>query len=80
MRILLVLAGVVSAIFFVPWITLVCMIILSARYYAWEVVLLGLFVDLLWLPSSATFSVPYFALIGLLLMWGFEPLRKEILY
>ena len=56
------------------------MIILSARYYAWEVVLLGLFVDLLWLPHDATFSVPYFALIGLLLMWGFEPLRKEILY
>lgn len=80
MRIILFLVGMLGAVLFWPWVTLVCMILLAVRYYAWEVIFMGMFVDLQWMPTSAFLHLPVYTLLGLLLVWGFEPLRREFLY
>ena len=80
MRFTLAILGFLCAIFLWPWMTLACMVMLSARYYAWEVLLMGLFIDLVWVPTGIPFHLPLFTLMGILLVWGFEPLRREFIY
>jgi len=80
MRIALGILGVLGAIFAPPWILLLIMSFLAFRYPAWEVLLIGLLIDLLWLPSGPlTQSLPLFTIVALVLVWGFEPLRSEFL-
>lgn len=80
MRIALIAAAVVGAIFFPPWVPLVFMGLLALRYRAWEVIVLGMLVDFLWLPSGTLFeTLPLFTIAGLILAWGLEPLRSEFL-
>ncbi|KKW45112.1 MAG: hypothetical protein UY94_C0003G0011 [Parcubacteria group bacterium GW2011_GWA2_56_21] len=80
MRVSLFVAGVLGAIFFPPWVPLVCMGALALRFRAWEVIILGMLVDFLWLPSGAFFgTLPLFTIAGLILAWGLEPLRSEFL-
>jgi hypothetical protein len=75
-RILLSLLGVFGAIFGPAWLPVVPMVLLSIRFRAWEVIALGLFVDLLWLPGL---HFPIFLALSIALVWAFEPLRKELL-
>ena len=82
-RLALGAVGVLGALFGLPWVPFLSMVLLAIRYPAWEVPFIGLFVDFLWLaPNSAegfSGSLPLFTIAGLLLIWGFEPLRREFL-
>src|SRR3989344_1238649 len=76
------LFGLFCAFIAPPWVTLLVMIILALRYRAWEVLVLGLLVDLLWFTPSSVEGftlLPLFTFAGLALVWGFEPLRREFL-
>ena len=78
-RIALGVACVTAAFFAPPWITLLVMVILALRYSAWEVLFLGLLVDILWLPGLSLGVLPLFTIAGAALVWGLEPLRREFL-
>lgn len=72
--------GVVAAIFITPWITALCIVVLSIRFRAIEAVLLGALLDFLWLPHDTFLTMfPLCTIVSLVLVWGFEPLRLEFL-
>lgn len=77
MRILLGIGGFGAAIFGPWWLPLVAMVLLSLRFRAIEVLFLGLFMDFFWLPSGTGW--PMFLIASILIVWLFEPLRKELL-
>ena len=79
LRILLAGLGFLGVIMFPPWVALVSIVLLSARYRAWEAILIGLFADLAWLPSVSIHSLPLFTMVAILIVWGFEPLRAQFL-
>jgi len=80
LRVVLGLLGVFAAFFAPPYVPLIIMGILALVYAAWEALLLGLLVDLLWLPSGSLFDpLPVFTFAALILVWGLEPLRSEYL-
>ena len=79
-RHLLAVAGVLGAIFAPPWVTIICMGLLAARYPAWEVLFIGMLIDFLWMPPGFFHPLPIFTIAGLILVWGLEPLRKEFLF
>ncbi|KKW23049.1 MAG: hypothetical protein UY74_C0012G0009 [Candidatus Kaiserbacteria bacterium GW2011_GWC2_52_8b] len=79
MRPVLFLIGIIG-LFISIWLTLVAAIILVVRYPAWEVLILGLLVDFLWLPSGLPLShLPLATLAAIMVVWAFEPLRSEFL-
>jgi hypothetical protein len=78
-RILLALAGLFGALFAPWWVPLICMILLSLRYPAWEVPLTGLLMDLVWLPSGGHFAIPLFTILGIIIVWLAAPLRRQLL-
>jgi hypothetical protein len=54
--------------------------LLAFRFRAWEVMVLGMFIDFLWLPGGTFIApLPLFTIAGLILVWGLEPLRSEFL-
>lgn len=75
-RITLALVGLFSAFALSPIVTILCMTAIALRYAAWEVIVLGLFMDFLWLPAGSAF--PLFTLLGIVLVWGLLPLRREL--
>lgn len=79
-RVLLFALGVLGALFAPFWVPLMCMLLLSMRFRAWEVLFLGLLIDFLWLPSVGYLHpVPLFTVGSILLVWALEPLRREFL-
>jgi len=82
-RLILSGAGILGALFAPPWVPLLVMILLSIRYSAWEVLAIGLLVDLMWFTPSAVDGLlglfPLFTIAGVALLWGLEPLRSEFL-
>ena len=80
MRALLATAGFVGGFFVDPWVVLICMGILALRYAAWEILLIGVLMDFLWLPMGILHPVPLFTLASFILAWGMEPLRNEFLF
>lgn len=80
MRFTLSALGYLSALVGVPWLTALCIIALALRYRAWEAILLGIFMDFLWLPMDVSlYTFPYFTLGALFIVWAFEPLRMQFL-
>lgn len=80
LRSILTGVGAIAAIFFTPWITAVCIVVLSVRYRAIEAVALGALLDFLWLPHTSHLTYfPLCTLVTLIIVWGFEPLRMEFL-
>ena len=79
LRIFVAFVGFVGALFAPWWVPLICMILLSLRFTAWEVPFIGLLIDFLWLPSGTGFHPPLFMLIGIALVWIASPLRKQFL-
>ena len=75
----LVIVGIFAAIFAPPWVTILCMGLLAFRYPAWEVLFIGLLTDFLWMPGLFS-PMPIFTVSALILVWGLEPLRKELLF
>jgi hypothetical protein len=80
-RIALALVGAFGALFLAWWVPLICMILLSLRWAAWEVLMIGLFMDFLWLPGSGSggFHLPFFTIGGIALVWMCAPLRAQFL-
>jgi hypothetical protein len=86
-RPLLFVAAVASALVASPWVPLAFIAALSLRWRAWEVLLIGLFMDFMWYAPGAaagvggiTFvSFPIFTFLAVAVVWLLEPLRVEIL-
>lgn len=78
-RLIGALAGFVSAIVAPPWVTVVIIVALSLRYRAPEVIVMGLITDLAWLPHGGEHVFPIFTLIAIIIAWGLEPLRVELM-
>ena len=75
-RLLVALVGFAGAIFLPWWIPALSILILALFWRAWEAMVIGLFVDFLWLPAHA---LPLFTLGSILAVWLLEPLRSEFL-
>ena len=77
-RVLLAILGFAGALF-APWpFPVLCMILLSLRFAAWEVPLIGFFIDMMWLPGNH-FMIPYFMIFGIALVWLASPVRRQLL-
>jgi len=80
LRIAIAALGFLGAIFFPPWIPVICIILLSLRFRAWEAIFIGLLVDLLWrAPEAGWQIVPFFTIGAIIIVWALEPLRREFL-
>ncbi len=77
-RILVASVGTFGAFLAPWWVPLVCMGVLAMRYPAWEVLFIGLLMDLLWLPRLG-FEIPFFLIGGIVLLWICAPLRNQFL-
>lgn len=75
-RFLVAVLGFLSAFIAPWWMPFVFMAALSLRFRAWEVPLIGLATDLLWLPGA---GIPVGLIAGLVLAWGAEPIRARFL-
>lgn len=74
------LIGVIATVFWSPWITALCIVVLGIRYRAMEALALGAFMDVLWLPHDTILTMfPLCTIVSLIIVWGFEPLRMEFL-
>ncbi len=76
LRVFLALFGFWAALFGPPWLIFIPIVLLSMRFRAGEVMALGLFTDFLWAPAL---HVPLFLISSIVILWAFEPLRKELL-
>ena len=79
MRTFIALVAVTSALFAPWWVPALFMIALSLRYEAWEVPLVGFFMDLLWLPQGGHLILPMYTIFGIAVVWLASPLRKQLL-
>jgi hypothetical protein len=75
-RILIAVIGFMGAIFFPMWVPIAAIFVMAFFWRAWEALLLGLFVDFLWLPAHA---FPWMTLGAIVVVWIFEPIRSEFL-
>ena len=79
-RICLLFAAIVGAMFASWLVPLTAMLLVSVRWSAPEVPFIGFLVDLLYLPAVGFLHpLPLFTLIGISLAWIFEPLRRRFL-
>jgi len=78
-RVAIALLGCASVLFAPPWLTFLCMVILALRYRAWEVILIGMCADFIYLPAGFVYPLPLFTLVALALVWALDPLRNEFL-
>lgn len=82
-RVLLDILMFVSIIFAPWWVPTLIAFMLCLRFRAWEVVLAGMFMDLYWMPQYVSFtsfdSIPLGTVIAVLFLFGFEPLRRQLL-
>jgi hypothetical protein len=80
MRLVLAGIGFVAALALSWWVPVVCIVLLAIPYRAWEAILLGAFIDLLWLPAGiGLHSLPLFTIGAIVVVWGLEPLRAQFL-
>jgi hypothetical protein len=83
LRIILGVACALAAVFTPWWVVLIIAILLNLRFRAWEVILIGLFMDLYWMPFQVSFlsfdSLPLATIIAIVLVFGFEPVRRQLL-
>lgn len=78
-RFAIAVVGFLGAIIAPPFVPVLCMIVLSLRFRAFEVIGIGFFMDMLWLPAAMPESWPLFTIISIIIVWGLEPLRLEFL-
>ncbi|OGG73021.1 hypothetical protein A3A38_00945 [Candidatus Kaiserbacteria bacterium RIFCSPLOWO2_01_FULL_53_17] len=81
-RVLLALAALVSVFVGPWWATLILAIALTLRYRAWEVIGIGLLMDILFMPFPVSLSfgaLPWGTIIAAVLLFGLEPLRRQLL-
>jgi hypothetical protein len=74
-RTVLTCAGLVGGLAVSPYAAAVAMVILALCWQAYEVLALGLVLDMFWLPPG---HIPLFTMGAVALLWLFEPLRKRL--
>jgi hypothetical protein len=80
MRLILSSFGFFSVVFLSPIFVLVTAVLLSLRYRAWEILFMGLLIDLAWLPSgSFLYATPVATVVAAAIVWLLEPLREQLL-
>ncbi len=80
LRIIIAAVGFLGIFVAPSWVPLVCIVLLSLRFRAWEGIVIGLVLDLMWLPLGLPYvHVPFYTLVSILIVWGLEPLRLELL-
>ena len=75
-RLTLAAAGAFGGIIVSPWAAALAIVLLALLWPSWEAIVLGLCMDLFWLPPG---HVPYFTLGAIAVVWLFQPIRKEFL-
>ena len=75
----LAIIGLAGVVFLPPYVPLVCMFLLSVRFRAYEVLVIGFMMDLLWLPTASYGELPLYTFLGIAVVWGLEPLRMQFL-
>jgi hypothetical protein len=80
-RLVLAVLLFLSVIFTPIWVSAIIALALALRFRAWEVVVAGLLVDLMWMPTSVSIpgALPIATLTALALVVVFEPLRRHLL-
>lgn len=78
LRTVFFIVGIFGALAGPPWLPFATIVLSMLRWGAWEAVLVGLLVDLLWLPSL--FAFPVYTVTSLTLLWIFEPMRRQFFY
>ena len=78
-RICFALVGFCGVLVAPWWVPLACMVLLSLRYAAWEVPLMGLLTDLVWFSHGGFFAFHIFTVLGIALVWLAYPLRRQFL-
>ena len=62
------------------WLTFLFGLALAARYRAWEVVVIAVCMDMIWLPESVSLHLfPMNTLVAIVLVLILEPLRRELM-
>lgn len=80
LRVAATFVGLAGILYGPAWLPLVVITLLSLRYRAWEALILGMCMDLMWMQSAALLpSMPLFTLVSLVIVWGLEPLRAELM-
>jgi hypothetical protein len=80
LRIVVFLLGLFGALLISKWVAIVCIGLLALRFRAWEAIVLGVIVDLMWLPAGSLFGhLPLYTLGSIAVVWALEPLRSEFL-
>lgn len=84
MRIMIALIGFVTILTGPWWLPLTCMILLCLRWQAIEALAIGLSMDFIWIGSSMLVTAPWhgfpmFTIASIILLWGLEPLRRQLL-
>lgn len=81
LRVLLAMEGFAAVLFAPWWAVLGCVFLLCLRFQAWEVMLIGIFMDLYWSPMSLGVpeTIPLATIACIVLLFGLEPLRRQLL-
>jgi hypothetical protein len=79
LRIVLALCGLLGIIFFHPFVTLGCVILLALLSGGVEAISLGLLMDFAWQPIALLHPLPLFLIAGIAITWLFEPVRTRFL-
>lgn len=78
MRTCLFFVALCGALFAPWWVPGLCMLVLALGYGAWEVPIIGAWVDLVWLPNAYV-AMPLFTLFGIAVAWIAVMLRRHLL-
>ena len=82
-RLFLSIACFVGVVFAPWWVPAISALLLNLRFRAWETILAGMFMDLYWMPFQVSLlslhSLPIATLTAIALVFGLEPLRRQLL-
>lgn len=69
-----------SIFFAAPWLVLITSSILAVRFRAWEILLFGALIDILYVPPGGIYGIPIPAtIVAFTLLAGFEPFRRKLM-
>jgi hypothetical protein len=78
-RLAIAVIGFLGVVIAPPWVPMICIVVLSLRFRAFEAIAIGFFCDILWLPAALPHALPLYTIAAIIVVWGLEPLRLEFL-
>jgi hypothetical protein len=79
-RALLFVFALIGALVAPMWVPLLFSAALAVRFRAWEIIGIGLLVDMLYLAPGTIYGIPFPATIfAVLLLAALEPVRRQLL-